>query len=188
MNFTDNEISPETPAPVSLADYGITGGATVSDPTFFNWGPVGDNDTIKIEFPNSGDPPQWVKVKRYITEEDDGFASDEAMRDGMKLGNRQSRRDRSKRVGKQGSGTGYTEDEIRSYFKSGVYRITLLQRLIREWSFTTPDGRPIPVLPEAIAKLPTATRDYIMEHIEELNPRPNEDEEDEEGNPQTPLA
>ena len=140
-----------------------------------NWGPVSDNDTFRIILPNSGDPPQWVDVKRYITEEDDSIASDAAMQEGMKVLGREQRRKIQKKA---------TRSDMQIFFKSGTYRMVLLRRVVKAWSFTR-GGQPIPVTPESIVSLPTMTRDYIMEKLDEMNPSLqalSDEEDEEEGN------
>lgn len=132
-----------------------------------SWGPVFDDDVIDIFFPAPS--TDWVKVKRYITGDDDSNARDAAVQDGMKVLNRDQRR---KIAARQRAG----EDATTMYFRTGTYSAVLLQRLVMSWSFTR-NGSPLPVTPDTIKKLPTHTRDYIMERVNELNPNLGADEE-----------
>ena len=154
-----------------------------TDADDFEWGPVADDNTIRIEFPLSdkqrgaGRQPDWVAVKRYITEEDDSLASDAAMVDGMKVLNRADRR---KVARGQPTSTG---SDTQMFFRAGTYRLMILKRLVKDWSFVDASGRKIPVTPDTIVKLPQRTRNFIMERVDELNPTELdvEIEDDEEG-------
>lgn len=146
-----------------------------SAPDVVTWGPVDDSDVRTLHFP----PPStdWVSVKRYLTEADDSAASDAAMAEGMQYMSRGDKRKAQR--GKARAGT-----DLRMFYKQGTYRLTILQRLIKSWSFVNADtGRPIPVTADTVARLPVHTRDFIMEYIDEVNPRADEEDDEWEDNP-----
>lgn len=132
-----------------------------------NWGPVFADDLHRVTLPDDN----WVDVKRYITEADEADALDAAK------GRVQQTQTKGRRR-KKGD-----EENSQFYFDSGSYRLKILQGVVKAWSFLTKDGKPIPVTPDTVGALPSHTRDFIMEAVDDLNP--SSDEEGEDGDDQS---
>jgi hypothetical protein len=137
------------------------------------WGPVFDDDLHRIELPDTS----WVEVKRYITEGDEAAALDSAR---GRWESKMSAEERAKK-GKRSKQEVPTE----FLFDSGQYRLTVLQRIIKAWSFSK-NGKSIPVNPDTVAALPTHTRDFIMEQVDAMNPGLGTEDDEEDLDASTP--
>ncbi len=132
-----------------------------------DWGPVLDDDVITISLPNKRH--DWVSVKRYITEDDDAAASQAATVKGVELTVQANANRAARRAAAKDADSATNKQTF--HYDTNAFRSVLLQRMIRDWSFKDRStGAPLPITARSIGALPTFTRDYIMEKIDEMNP------------------
>lgn len=154
-----------------------------------NWGPIEDDDVETINLP---DGRNWVQVKRYITGADEDASIRAALAAGVTIKNAGANGNRAARRAAGASST-TTETEQTYHFDSAAQTAVLLQRMIRNWSFKDRNGNPTPITAKSIGSLPVFARDFIMARIDEMNPKadiPDEDDEeelDQHGNNTGPL-
>lgn len=107
-------------------------------------------------------PHEWVRVKSYISAEDDAWIQNHSAQLGGPKNNRQL------------------------VMTIGDVRLALLRRMIITWQLTRtlhgPDGQTsevqIPCTAQEIGRLPRTIANYIRKKIDELNPDEEEDEQD----------
>ena len=126
-----------------------------------SYGPVFDDDLVRIELRDGN----WIDVKRYITAGDQAAAQTAAT------------------TRYRGGGKG---KDVEASFDTGGYQLTLLQRMVKGWSFTR-GGTAIAVTPTTVAQIPEHTRDLIMERINAANTSLGEDEAENLA-PPTPIT
>ena len=133
------------------------------------WGPVADDDTHTITLPDDN----TIDVLFHVTEGIEAKAQSAA----------QSRYKLAEKMGGGKQAKGNVMGGAEFFFDNGAYRLSILQQMIKGWSFVDKQGKDIPINPANISRLPVHTREVVMEKIDGFNPVSTEEEDEDLDSP-----
>jgi len=83
-----------------------------------------------------------------------------------------------KRGGKRGKKTKDADAKVRADFLLDKMNLAIMDKGIVSWTLYNRQGKEVPFNRKAVRKLTDAYAEFILEEINDFNPRPDEDDED----------